>query len=76
MTDGVGTSGKGIGGAIDARSVYQGPQASELRARALYLEQTQSHEEKSGLSRLSRFLATGRDFDKNTPRGFHLNIRV
>lgn len=76
MTDGVGTSGRGIGGAQPSRSTYQGAAVREVRARAAFLEQTQSREEQAGLQRLNRFLSTGRDLDQSAPRGYYLNINV
>lgn len=76
MTDGVGTSGRGIGGAQTSPTVYQAPELREVQARAAFLEQRQSREEQDGLRRLNGFLTAGRQLDANAPRGFHLNIRV
>ena len=76
MTDGVSISRSNAGAANAPRTVYQSEGVREVQARAQFLEQGQSPQERAGLTRLDRLLDAGAPLDTNAPRGFYLNIRV
>ena len=56
--------------------IYRSESSREVRARAEFLQQVETGEERAGLERLKRFIGHENSLNKNVPRGFYLNIRV
>ena len=78
MTDGIPSNATHLPaqGAAGGSRLYRSESVREVRARAEFVQQTQSNEERAGVDRLRRIAGSGTQFDPNAPRGFYLNIRV